>query len=314
MSIQNSDLLTVCVITYNHEKSIKKALDSILAQETDFDFKILVADDCSKDHTRSILSEYKKEHPSKIELILQEKNVGPLVNWTQLVTAPNSKYIAYLEGDDYWVDTHRLKNQLDLLARESSIDYCGAIAQVVKNGRETNMKYGDYAELANSDFVKEYRFFRLSSLVVRTDLMERIIDEYGQKILLCEYTINNLLFELGKGVYYKEIVSVYNVTGSGTWTGLSDSDRLKDHYSYVHPMRKHLKKNWSFFALQELVTFTMISAQDFKRNRSIDFFREHFFTTISLLPIFILRLGFITSIPQFLHWRKEKKKTAGTYN
>lgn len=314
MQIQNSDLITVCVITYNHENSIRRALDSILAQQADFHFKILVADDCSKDDTPNILLEYKNRYPDIFQLILQKSNVGPLKNWTQLVTTPVSKYLSYLEGDDYWVDNLRLKNQLALLSRDPRYNYCGAIAQVIKDGQPTAMKYGDYPELATADPIHKYRFFRLSSLIIQTNLMKQFIDEFGSKMLLNEYTINNLLFEFGAGVYYKEVVSVYNVTGQGAWTSLSDSDRLKEHYFYVHPMRKHLKKNWSFFALQELVTFTMISAQDFKKNRSTDFFREHFLTTISLLPIFILRLGFITSIPQFLHWRKEKKKTAGTYS
>jgi len=310
---QNNDLLTVCVITYNHEQSIRQALDSILAQQTNFDFKILIADDCSKDNTRAILQEYKAAYPEKIELLLQDKNVGPLKNWTDLVTAPKSKYLAYLEGDDYWLDNRRLSNQIHLL-ESSEASYCGAIAQVYKNCQKTEMYYGDYQNLSNGELLRSYRFFRLSTLVIQTDLLHQVISNYGSKIILNEYTINNVLFEIGKGIYYKEIVSAYNVTGQGTWSGLSEYKRVHWHYTLVKSMRQNLTKNWSFFALQELVTFPILSYYELKYKKSLKFFFSNFLSILGLLFIFILRLGFFTSLPMFLHWMEEKKKTAQTYS
>jgi len=70
------NLVSICTITYNHEKYLEKALDSFLMQEVNFDYEILIGEDCSMDSTREICIEYKKKYPDKIKLLLNEKNIG----------------------------------------------------------------------------------------------------------------------------------------------------------------------------------------------------------------------------------------------
>jgi len=117
----NVPLLTVCLITYNHRKDIRQAIDSVLMQKVDFSWELIIADDFSTDGTREILLDYENLYPGIIKLILQEKNVGPHKNWMDLITFPKSKYIAYFEGDDYWTDPNKLQKQVDFL--ESNPDY-----------------------------------------------------------------------------------------------------------------------------------------------------------------------------------------------
>ena len=99
--MNTNPLLSVLIITYNHEKFIGKALDSALGQKTNFDYEIVIGEDCSTDKTRQILLEYKKKYPRKVKLVLQEKNVGPNENFIDTYMACTGKYIAMLEGDDY---------------------------------------------------------------------------------------------------------------------------------------------------------------------------------------------------------------------
>jgi len=108
--------LSVILITYNHEKYITKALDSVLAQETDFPFEIVIGEDCSPDDTRNICKEYKKKYPEQIRLVNREKNTGrPTLNVYETTMKCRGEYLAYLEGDDYWTDTHKLQKQVDSL-------------------------------------------------------------------------------------------------------------------------------------------------------------------------------------------------------
>jgi glycosyltransferase involved in cell wall biosynthesis len=130
-------LLAVCLITYNHKKFIKQAIDSILTQETNFEWYLLIADDGSTDGTREILIQYQKENPDKIFLILQEKNIGPAKNWIDLVTKPQTKYIAYTEGDDYWTNNKKLQKQVDILEQKKDIAICFHKSNIVN---ETNLK------------------------------------------------------------------------------------------------------------------------------------------------------------------------------
>lgn len=117
-------ILSVCLITYNHEKYLEQTLESIFMQQTDFDWDLIVADDCSKDSSREILLKYKEKYPNKIHLLFQEENIGPARNFIDLIKFPKSKYIAYLEGDDYWIESDKLQKQVDFLEKNSSYVLC----------------------------------------------------------------------------------------------------------------------------------------------------------------------------------------------
>lgn len=108
-------LLSILVITYQHKKYIRKALDSVLMQKTSFKTEIIVSDDCSTDGTREILLEYKKKYKNKLHLILRNKNVGATKNAYYILTKAKGKYICTLEGDDYWTDDHKLEKQVQYL-------------------------------------------------------------------------------------------------------------------------------------------------------------------------------------------------------
>jgi glycosyltransferase involved in cell wall biosynthesis len=117
-------LLSVCLITYNHAKYIREAIDGVLMQKVNFSWELIIADDFSTDGTREIVLEYKEKYPDFIKLILQEKNVGPAKNWMDLITTPSSKYIAYFEGDDYWLSSDKLQKQVDILDARDDISFC----------------------------------------------------------------------------------------------------------------------------------------------------------------------------------------------
>jgi len=117
-SMDNSTLMvSVFMITYNHEKYIKKAIDGILMQKVNFSYEIIIGEDCSQDNTRSILNEYFKKYPSKIKLLLHEKNIGMHENVNAVWRECRGKYIASCEGDDYWIDPNKLQKQVNFLER-----------------------------------------------------------------------------------------------------------------------------------------------------------------------------------------------------
>ena len=108
-------LVSVCLITYNHAPFIRQAIESVLMQQTNFPWELVIADDCSTDGTRDILIEYQKKYPDIIRLLLREKNMGPARNFIDLISTPKSDLISYFEGDDYWTDPLKLQKQADIL-------------------------------------------------------------------------------------------------------------------------------------------------------------------------------------------------------
>ena len=93
--------VSVCIITYNQEKYIRQCLQSIIDQETNFDFEVIVGDDCSTDGTRTIVQEFVERYPSIIKTIVQEKNTGGSKNNLDVHAAAIGKYVAHVDGDDY---------------------------------------------------------------------------------------------------------------------------------------------------------------------------------------------------------------------
>lgn len=114
-------MVSVVLTTYNQEKYIGKAVDSILAQEVSFPMEILIGEDCSTDGTADVLREYEIKYPGRFQVFYREKNLGANRNTYELHIRTKGKYIAGLEGDDYWSDIHKLQKQVDFL--ESHPEY-----------------------------------------------------------------------------------------------------------------------------------------------------------------------------------------------
>jgi len=107
--------VSVLVTTYNHERYIAQALDSVLMQETDFDYEIVILEDCSTDATREIILAYQKRHPDKIRLRLAAQNQCSNKPFAEEFQASSSPYIAMLDGDDYWTSPEKLQKQVEFL-------------------------------------------------------------------------------------------------------------------------------------------------------------------------------------------------------
>ena len=111
--------ISVGVITYNQESTIRQTLDSILAQKGDFDLELVIGEDCSSDNTRAICEEYLSRKfetiNQKFEIILLEiqKNLGIMANSARVMKACTGDYVGIIAGDDYWCDEYKLQKQLD---------------------------------------------------------------------------------------------------------------------------------------------------------------------------------------------------------
>lgn len=110
-----SPLVSVLMITYNHEEYLKDAIEGVVNQVCEFEFELIIGEDASKDNTLSIAHEYQKKYPELIRVIYSEKNVGMNQNSTRIFQQARGKYVAYCEGDDFWCDQRKLSKQVKLI-------------------------------------------------------------------------------------------------------------------------------------------------------------------------------------------------------
>lgn len=135
--IESEELVSVVIVTYNHEEFISQAIESVLSQECTFRVELLIAEDCSTDNTKSIALKYAEEYPDLIKVLEREKNLGPTRNGYDAYIKCSGKYIATLDGDDYWTDVKKLQKQYDFL--EQNKKYVGVThlhGEVDQNGEK----------------------------------------------------------------------------------------------------------------------------------------------------------------------------------
>jgi len=114
--------VSISMLAFNHGKYIREALDSILMQKVNFKYEIVVGDDCSSDETQNILKSYAQKHPDKFVLLLRQSNIGATNNYFDVLKHCRGKYVAFLEGDDFWTDENKLQIQVDFLESNKNCD------------------------------------------------------------------------------------------------------------------------------------------------------------------------------------------------
>lgn len=137
--LERSPKVSVCVVTYNHENYLRDCLQSLVEQKTDFDFEILVADDCSTDATRKVITEFSEKYASLIKPIFHPKNLGPFENYLAVHEQAQGEYIAHMDGDDYALPG-KLQAQSDYLDRHQE---CTIVWHRMKILDDTNNRLVD---------------------------------------------------------------------------------------------------------------------------------------------------------------------------
>ncbi len=226
IAVASKPLLTVCLITYNQAQYLKEAIDSILMQQVNFAWELVIADDCSTDGTREILLDYKKRFPKLIKLILQKNNVGAEKNWHKLISYPKSKYLAYLEGDDYWTDSDKLQSQIDFLEKNPSYELCFHPVKVLfENDEERQTIWpmlNGKTEFTINELLKE-NFIPSNSVVFKRQKYNNL----PSGIMPGDWYLHLYNAQFGKIGFINRVMSVYRRHSGGLWwDAYKDPDKL----------------------------------------------------------------------------------------
>lgn len=181
--------VSILVITYNHEKYIREALDGILMQKVDFDYNIVIYDDASLDKTQDIIREYENKHPDIIIAIYQSENkYSKGINREQYyLPYLTGEYVAVCEGDDYWTDPYKLKKQVDFLEKHTEYIATAHNVRVIdENYKELDENLHPYKKYDDHIFTQkdalEFKLpGQLASIVYRNiwiDLDKKVIELY----------------------------------------------------------------------------------------------------------------------------------------
>jgi glycosyltransferase involved in cell wall biosynthesis len=138
-------LLSICLLCYNHEKFIKKALEGIINQKINFKWELLIADDFSTDESRKVILDFLERNELSASLFFPTSNTRVKI-WKEMMDSAKGKYKAHIDGDDYWVDPLKCQKQVDYLENNPDVSFCFTNGYSFVDGYEIESK-----RLINSD-------------------------------------------------------------------------------------------------------------------------------------------------------------------
>lgn len=244
--------ISVGVITYNQQSTIRQTLDSILAQKGDFDLEVVIGEDCSTDTTRTICEEYAKTY-SQVILLPNTHNLGIMPNFARVMKACSGEYIGICAGDDYWCDDCKLQKQLDyFLAHEDVgvVSTSGYRHYVLRDEMVSGV--APFNPVADGNvkpfyFSSNYRggvYAMPLTLLIKRDLFRYIdFDEFVKRGFPVEdYPMQAILAQHTKWGHINDLCVVYRVyKESATFISLNHSKYLHYHKGLAN-IRRYLNE------------------------------------------------------------------------
>lgn len=259
--VNNSDtpLVSVRCITYNHEKFIAQALDGFLIQKTTFPFEVIVHDDASTDKTAEIIREYERKYPKIIKPIYETENqwskhdgsVGRIVN-----NACKGKYIAFCEGDDYWIDRYKLQKQIKFLEKHS--DYGMSYTQsylFYQNNNKLSLKRNGRKIYSYEDLFVNGNKVPTLTVCVRRNLYKQYITDIhfvNRKWAMGDYPLWLYLAKNSRIHYYRRITGVYRILNESASHSENSSKTIEFNNSKMRILQFFAEKYNDDFFYDEL--------------------------------------------------------------
>ena len=252
-------------LVYNHERFLRDCLDGFVMQRTNFPFKAVVHDDCSTDSSAAIIREYAEKYPDIIEPIYEKENLyskrdGSLRQAMDKATLNRSPYVAYCEGDDFWIDPDKLQKQVDYLDTHPDVSMCFSACQTLAEDGLSDAFEGKNVEdrfYSASELMAVWRV-PTASICLRSDILQdpRMLDPkrptvYGDIIVILTAAHH------GKVRGMKERMTTYRINRGGVTRNpahtLNIARRRLGHYQYIaanFPLVDKKLMNHFFFGSQ----------------------------------------------------------------
>jgi glycosyltransferase involved in cell wall biosynthesis len=216
--------VSILMATYNHAPFISQAISSVLMQQVDFEYELIIGEDCSTDGTRDIVIDFANRFPHIIKPVLHSVNLGPHGNGLKMFPFIRGEYIALIDGDDYWTDPYKLKKQVSLLDSNPVYSMCFTNSTIVDDENKTTKKsrvpVDKQRPLSQLDIISGY-CPPSNTYLVRTSLIMPI-PEAWKKCINGDFVIAVHSTDHGPAGYLNETTAAYRKHEKGIWSTKSE--------------------------------------------------------------------------------------------
>lgn len=246
--------ISVGVITYNQESTIRQTLDSILVQQGDFDLELVVGEDCGTDNTYDICKEYAARYPNIVNLLPNQKNLGIMANFARVMKACTGDYVGICAGDDYWCDEHKLQKQLERFCSHPDVGIVSTAGYklLVKTNTLVPNAVAPIHPIMDGNikpfyFSSDYRggvYAMPLSLLIKQDLLQYInFEEFVRRGFPVEdYPMQAILSQYAKWRHINDLCVVYRVYKESATFISFDHPRYLSYHKGLMNIRRYLNE------------------------------------------------------------------------
>jgi glycosyltransferase involved in cell wall biosynthesis len=224
------------MVTYNHGKFIDQAIESVIAQETTFQYRLFIGEDFSKDNTRERCEYWSALYPDKITLLESKENIGILKNANRVFEAclySGAEYIALLEGDDFWTDQHKLEKQVSLLKQNPNAAGSYHNTIIEKKDGVTQVMFKKLPLIIGQELaISKYAPFHTSSFIFKAKYYCR--PDWFQKIDSIDLALFSLYAQFGDLLGINEVMSHYRQHEGGHTSSAEHQNNFHQRRVLLH--------------------------------------------------------------------------------
>lgn len=299
--LNKKPLVSVIIITYQHKDFIERCIESVIKQDTEFEYEVLIGDDGSEDGTTEVCLNYQRRYPEMIRFFVQSrKNViffgsrpTGRFNFLYLLSKARGRYIAMVEGDDYWADKEKLKIQVDCIKSHERISGCFHSAKIFEKDKLLNDYYGPpvIKDFYQTDDLLIYgNFIPTSSIFFKKDRIDDI-PEWFLDVPVGDWPLNIILAEKGVLKFINRPMSVWRRHPGGVYSQRSNYFKLIIETRSLYVYKRNLKGKHQKYILNKIARNLLQLYLDFNVKVKFSVLRKYVVKSLSF-SIFKKRLIF----------------------
>lgn len=275
-------LVTVLIVTYNHARYIAEAIDSALAQVTDFDVEILISEDASTDGTRTIVEGYARRFPERIRLLLSETNLRSNQTVARGLRAARGEFVALLDGDDYWSTTDKLQRQADFLLLHADCAAHFFNARVARAAILTDALWTPTTQAKRVDFREIWHGnpYATAGGMMRLAPIRDVPSWYDGFFPRTDWPLYILCAMAGHLAFDPEPAAVYRLHEGGMFSTGSETAKLDSTFSFLTRMDRCLERRHHDLARAGATRLFFDWAADYLGSRQVSLARRALFHSL----------------------------------
>lgn len=282
------------MVTYNQEKYIDEAIRSVVLQNFNYPYEIIIGDDCSTDKTIERCQKWQEKYPTLIKIIRHDKNIGIQRNYMDTYNHCQGEYIAICEGDDFWCSKHKLQRQVKYMDTHKNCNICfhrvinyymTNNSKSLSNGKGTKID-SDINDLAKSNYITNL------SVMYRRNVINKL-PEWLTEIASPDYVLHMLHASTGSIHYINSPMAVYRQHAKGIWgsnikenqllISINSRKHLIEHFSQDKTISQNLINTYTTIALTLLLHYIEVGENDKAKSLKEDILKYNINWDISIL-------------------------------